>query len=44
MFARIQAWSYAVKIARSHVVNWPEQVLKAVSGQVAFSCNSFYSY
>jgi FkbM family methyltransferase len=32
MFARIQAWSHAVKIARSHVVNWPELVLKAVSG------------
>jgi FkbM family methyltransferase len=31
MFARIQAWSHAVKIARSHVVNWPELVLKAVS-------------
>jgi len=30
MFARVQAWSHAVKIARKHVVNWPELVLKAV--------------
>jgi hypothetical protein len=40
MFARVTAWFHAVGAARKHVVKWPELVLKAVSGQVAFSCNS----
>ena len=44
MFERVTAWFHAVGAARKHVVNWPELVSKAVSGQVAFSCNSFYSY
>jgi hypothetical protein len=30
MFARVTAWFHAVGAARSHVVNWPELVLKAV--------------
>jgi len=31
MFARIRSWSYAMRVSRKHVVNWPELMLKAVS-------------
>jgi hypothetical protein len=33
MFARVRGWSYAVGVGRKHVINWPELMLKAVSGQ-----------
>jgi FkbM family methyltransferase len=33
MFERVAAWFHAVGVARRHVVNWPELVLKAVFGQ-----------
>lgn len=32
MFARVKAWSHAVRVARKHVSNWQSLVLKAVSG------------
>jgi FkbM family methyltransferase len=31
MFARVRSWSYAMRVSRKHVVNWPELMLKAVS-------------
>jgi hypothetical protein len=33
MFARVRSWAYAVGVGRKHVINWPELMLKAVSGQ-----------
>jgi FkbM family methyltransferase len=31
MFAKVRSWSYAMRVSRKHVVNWPELMLKAVS-------------
>ena len=33
MFARFRRWTYAVRVSRKHVVNWPELVLKAAFRQ-----------
>jgi hypothetical protein len=33
MFERVRSWSYAMRVSRKHVINWPELMLKAVSGQ-----------
>jgi hypothetical protein len=33
MLARVKGWAYAVGVGRKHVINWPELMLKAVSGQ-----------
>jgi len=39
-FTKAKVYYNAVSVTRKPFVNWPELVLKAVSGQVAFSCNS----
>jgi FkbM family methyltransferase len=33
MLARVRSWSYAMRVSRKHVINWPELMLKAVFGQ-----------